>query len=174
MGRPGRGTASPLQTNYQSRFTGFMRRFILFLSSNAGLGYSPVAPGTVGTLAGIPAFWMLASLPPLLYALTWFGLLFLSFWAAGEAGKIYGVVDDGRIVIDELVGYLATVAFLPFSWTAAIAGFFLFRFFDITKIPPARWFDRQLKNGYGVVLDDVVAGIYGAIALRLLLWALEY
>jgi phosphatidylglycerophosphatase A len=148
-----------------------MRRFILFLSSNAGLGYSPVAPGTVGTLAGIPAFWLLASLPPFLYALTWLGLLFLSFWVAGAAGKIYGVVDDGRIVIDELVGYLATVAFLPFSWTAAIAGFFLFRFFDITKIPPARWFDRQVKNGYGVVLDDVVAGIYGAGVLRVfLLW----
>jgi phosphatidylglycerophosphatase A len=87
-----------------------MRRFILFLSSNAGLGYSPVAPGTIGTLAGIPAFFLLAPLPPLLYALTWLGLLFLSFWAAGAAGKIYGVVDDGRIVIDELVGYSPTVA----------------------------------------------------------------
>jgi len=146
-----------------------MRRFALFLASNAGLGYSPVAPGTVGTLAGIPAFYLLAPLPAPLFALTWVGLLFLSFWAAGVAGRIYGVVDDGRIVIDELVGYLATVAFLPFSWTTAVLGFLLFRFFDITKIPPARWFDRKLKNGYGVVLDDVVAGIYGAIALRLCL-----
>ena len=96
-----------------------MRPFVLFLSSNAGLGYSPFAPGTVGTLAGIPAFWLLASLPPGLYALTWTALLFLSFWAAGEAGKHYGVVDDGRIVIDELVGYLATVAFLPFCFFAS-------------------------------------------------------
>lgn len=150
-----------------------MRPFVLFLSSNAGLGYSPFAPGTVGTLAGIPAFWLLASLPPGLYALTWTALLFLSFWAAGEAGKHYGVVDDGRIVIDELVGYLATVAFLPFSWTAAIAGFLLFRLFDISKIPPASWFDRKMKNGYGVVLDDVVAGIYGAIALRVFLHLFE-
>ncbi|BCR06163.1 phosphatidylglycerophosphatase A [Desulfuromonas versatilis] len=150
-----------------------MRRFILFLSSNAGLGYSPFAPGTVGTLAGIPAFFLLAPLPPWLYLTTWLGLLFLSFWAAGEAGKIYGVVDDGRIVIDELVGYLATVAFLPFSWSAALLGFFLFRFFDIVKIPPARWFDQKLKNGYGVVLDDVAAGIYGAIALRLVLYFMD-
>ena len=146
-----------------------MRRFILFLSSNAGLGYAPVASGTFGTLAGIPAFFLLAPLPPALYLVTWLGLLFLSFWAAGEAGKIYGVADDGRIVIDELVGYLATVAFLPFSWKAALLGFVLFRIFDIVKVPPANWFDRRLKNGYGVVLDDVVAGIYGALALRLCL-----
>jgi phosphatidylglycerophosphatase A len=146
-----------------------MRRFILFLSSNAGLGYAPVASGTFGTLAGIPAFWLLAQLPPLLWLLTFAALLALSFWAAGAAGQIYGVVDDGRIVIDELVGYLVTVAFLPFAWGTAIAGFLLFRLFDITKPPPARWFDRKVKNGYGVVLDDVAAGLYGAVALRLLL-----
>jgi phosphatidylglycerophosphatase A len=147
-----------------------MRRFILLLSSNAGLGYFPVAPGTVGTLAGIPAFFLLADLPAPLYAVTWTALLFLSFWTAGEAGKIYGIVDDGRIVIDELVGYLVTVAFLPFSWSAALLGFIFFRIFDIAKPPPASWFDRKMKNGYGVVLDDVMAGLYGAAALRLTLW----
>jgi len=148
-----------------------MRRFILCLASNAGLGYSPIAPGTVGTLAGIPAFYLLASFPAPLYILTWSALLFLAFWAAGAAGQIYGVTDDGRIVIDELVGYLVTVALLPFSWTNALLGFVLFRIFDITKLPPASWFDRRLKNGFGVVLDDVVAGLYGAIVLRLvLLW----
>ena len=150
-----------------------MRRFILFLSSNAGLGYAPVASGTFGTLAGIPVFFLLSGFPPLLYLVTWVGLLFLSFWASGEAGRIYGVVDDGRIVIDELVGYLVTVAFLPLSWEAAILGFFLFRLFDIVKPPPASWFDRRLKNGYGVVLDDVAAGVYAAIALRLLLPTLQ-
>jgi len=150
-----------------------MHRFILFLSSNAGLGYAPVASGTFGTLAGIPLFFLLAHLPPFLYGVTWVALLFLSFWVADYAGKFYGTADDGRIVIDELVGYLVTVAFLPFSWTAAIAGFFIFRFFDIAKIPPASWFDKKMKNGYGVVLDDVVAGIYGAVALRLILPWLE-
>ncbi len=149
-----------------------MRRFILFLSSNAGLGYAPVAPGTFGTLAGIPVFYLMAPLPPLLYLATWCGLLFLSFWAADAAGKVYGVVDDGRIVIDELVGYLATVAFLPFSWTTAGFGFLLFRIFDVVKVPPANWLDQKLKNGFGVVLDDVAAGIYGAVALRAVLWAL--
>lgn len=146
-----------------------MKSVILFFSSNAGLGYAPVAPGTFGTLAGIPAFFFLASLPPALAGLSFAGLLALSVWSASEAGKIYGVVDDGRIVIDELAGYLVTVAFLPFTWTSALLGFVFFRFFDILKPPPASWFDREMKNGLGVVLDDLVAGLYGAIALRICL-----
>jgi len=151
-----------------------MQRFlVLFLSSNAGLGYIPVAPGTFGTLAGIPCFFLLAPLPWHLWLLCWTALLLLSFGVAGAAGRYYGVVDDGRIVIDELLGYLVTVAFLPFSWSAAIGGFFLFRLFDIVKPPPASWFDRRLKNGVGVVLDDVAAGIYAALALRLLLALLQ-
>ncbi len=150
-----------------------MKRLILFFSSNAGLGYFPVAPGTVGTLAGIPCFYLLARLPGGLYALTWCALLLLAFWAADSAGRIYGVADDGRIVIDELVGYLVTVAFLPFSWSTALLGFLFFRGFDIFKIPPASWIDRHWKNGIGVVLDDVVAGLYGALALRLCLPLLQ-
>jgi phosphatidylglycerophosphatase A len=150
-----------------------MNRLILFFSSNAGLGYFPVAPGTFGTLAGIPCFYLMARLPAGLYALTWVALLLLAFWAADGAGRIYGVVDDGRIVIDELVGYLVTVAFLPFSWPTALLGFVLFRGFDIFKIPPASWIDRHWKNGIGVVLDDVVAGLYGALALRLCLPLLQ-
>jgi phosphatidylglycerophosphatase A len=150
-----------------------MRRLILFVASNAGLGYSPLASGTVGTLAGVPVFFLLARFPAPLYLLTLTALLFLAFWTAGAAGSIYGEPDDGRIVIDELVGYLVTVALLPFSWTNALLGFLFFRLFDIVKLPPARWFDRQIKNGYGVVLDDVVAGIYGALALRLALYWLK-
>jgi len=144
-----------------------MRRFILFLSSNAGLGYAPVAPGTFGTLAGIPVFWLLAGLPAPLWILTWGALLALSCWVAEAAGRIYGVTDDGRIVIDELVGYLSTVALLPFSWPAALLGFFWFRVFDVLKPPPVSWIDRRWKNGVGVVFDDVMAGLYAAAALRL-------
>ncbi len=147
-----------------------MPRLILILSSNAGLGYSPFAPGTVGTLAGIPLFWLTGDWPWWLFLITWTALLFLSFWVADQAGRIYGVADDGRIVIDELVGYMATVAFLPWSWPTALLGFFWFRLFDILKPPPANWLDRNFKHGVGVVLDDVVAGIYGAVALRLTLW----
>jgi phosphatidylglycerophosphatase A len=80
------------------------------------------------------------------------------------------VVDDGRIVIDELIGYLTAVMFLPFSWSTAIIAFVLFRFFDIFKIFPASWFDTRMKNAFGVVLDDVVAGIYAGLVLRLILY----
>jgi phosphatidylglycerophosphatase A len=146
-----------------------MRRLILFLASNAGLGFSPWAPGTVGTLAGLPVFFLLADLTPAAYLLFWSLLLILACGVCHRAGLILGIADDGRIVIDELVGYLVTVAFLPFSWTAALLGFIFFRLFDIAKVFPASWLDRRMKNGIGVVLDDVVAGLYGAVALRICL-----
>lgn len=146
------------------------RLFILALASNGGLGYAPFASGTVGTLAGIPCYYLLARLPWPLALLTLLTLTLLSFWVAEHAGRYYGVADDGRIVIDELVGYLVTVILLPFSWQTALLGFFWFRLFDISKPPPVSWFDRTMKNGVGVVLDDVMAGVYAAIALHLCLY----
>ena len=145
------------------------RKLVLFLSSNGGLGYAPIASGTFGTLAGIPAFYYLSNFSWPLQLLTLLAILFLSFWVSDVAGKFYGEADDGRIVIDELIGYLVTTAFLPFSWPAAILGFIWFRIFDIVKPPPANWFDREMKNGVGVTLDDVMAGIYAAIVLRICL-----
>lgn len=144
-------------------------KLVLFLASNSGLGYAPLASGTVGSLMGIPAFYYLSGFGWPLQLVTFVAVLFLSFWVCDEAGRIYGEADDGRIVIDELVGYLATVLFLPFSWPTAIIGFFWFRLFDILKPQPAGWFDREMKNGIGVTLDDLVAGIYAAIALRICL-----
>jgi len=146
---------------------GLQRKLILLISSNAGLGYAPFAPGTFGTLAGIPCFYYLSQLAFPLQLLSLMTIMFLSFWAAEEAGKIYGEADDGRIVIDELIGYLVAVAFLPFSWPTALLGFLWFRLFDIIKPPPANWFDRQMKNGVGVTMDDIVAGVYALAALRL-------
>lgn len=151
-----------------------MRRLALLLASNFGLGYAPVAPGTFGTLAGLPAFWLLAGLSPVHYLLVWALLTAVAVWAASVAGRHYGVVDDRRIVIDELSGYLVTVALLPWSWPTALLGFAWFRIFDILKPPPVGWVDRHCKNGYGVVFDDVAAGIYAALALRLTLQLLGY
>jgi len=146
-----------------------MKKIILFLATNAGLGYAPVASGTFGTLMGIPIFYFMSELNVELFSLAWTAILLISFWSAHHAGKIFKVTDDGRIVIDELIGYLTTIAFLPFNWPIAIVGFLLFRFFDIIKVWPASWFDNKVKNGFGVVMDDVVAGIYAALCLRLLL-----
>jgi phosphatidylglycerophosphatase A len=142
----------------------------LLLATNLGLGCSRRAPGTFGTLAGIPAFYLIAPGPAWGAILIWGTVLLLALWSCAYAGRHFGVVDDGRIVIDELIGYLTAVMFLPFSWSTAIIAFVLFRFFDIFKIFPASWFDTRMKNAFGVVLDDVVAGIYAGLVLRLILY----
>lgn len=146
-----------------------MRNFVLVMATWFGSGLAPVASGTFGTLAAIPFYLLLAeaSLP----AYVGIALLFTVFscWIAGRAEEIFLQHDSGKIVIDEVAGYLVTMIGVPLSWQTVIAGFFLFRFFDITKIPPARYFDRHVKNGTGVVLDDIVAGIYSCISLHLLM-----
>ncbi len=130
-------------------------------------GFSPVAPGTVGTLGAVPLAWLVSLLPPL-PAWTFLPAFFaLSVHAAGRAGRHWGVVDASGIVIDEVVGYLVTMAFVPFSWPAAAAGFLLFRLFDVTKPWPASAFDR-MKSGFGVVMDDVAAGLFAGGGLWLL------
>ncbi len=146
-----------------------MRKFVVLFASWFGTGFSPFASGTVGTLAAIPFYLVLSTLSLPLYLLTLLAFFFFSCWAAGQAEEIFGEKDSGKIVIDEVIGYLITMTAVSPSWLSITAGFLLFRFFDITKIPPARYFDRNLKNGYGVVLDDVIAGIYACLSLHLLL-----
>ena len=117
---------------------------------------------------GIPFFYYISCFGWPLQLLTFLALLFLSFWACDEAGKIYNEADDGRIVIDELVGYLVTVAFLPFTWTTAILGFFCFRFFDILKPLGVRRLEKlNGGGGLGVMADDGGAGLLSALATQL-------
>lgn len=142
-----------------------MNFFIKLLATWGGSGYSPFASGTVGTLAAIPFYLWLARLPLPFYLLTLAAFFFLSCWISGKAEIIFQEKDSGKIVIDEVVGYLVTMTAIPFDWRYIVAGFFLFRLFDIVKPPPANWFDRKLKNGYGVVLDDVAAGVYAWLCL---------
>ena len=145
-----------------------MRKFVLLFATWGGTGYSPVASGTVGTLAAIPFYLALARLQLPLYLLILVSFFFFSCWVSGLAEDIFAEKDSGKIVIDEVVGFLVTMTGIAVSWKSVLAGFFLFRFFDIVKPPPARWFDQQLKNGYGVVLDDVAAGGYAWLCLTLL------
>lgn len=145
-------------------------RLALVVSSFFGAGYAPVASGTFGTLAAMPLAWAVCSLPlaaqlPVIAAVT--GLAMLT---AHAAGRHYGVVDSGKIVIDEVAGLLVAMAGVPFTPAGAVAGFALFRLFDITKPWPASYFDRKVKNGAGVVMDDVVAGLFARAALALLMW----
>ena len=146
-----------------------MRGFVVCAASWFGTGFFPVASGTVGTLGAIPLYLVLARLPLWLYLTTLVPFFFLASWVSGAAEREFGEKDSGKIVIDEVLGYLVTMAGVPLCWQGVVAGFFLFRFFDIVKIEPARWCDSHLKNGYGVVLDDVVAGMYACGVLHLVL-----
>ncbi len=131
-------------------------------------GFSPIAPGTVGTLGAVPLAWAVARLEPLAAACFLLAFLALSVHAASRAGRYWRIVDASPIVIDEVAGYLVAVAFLPFTWRTALAAFLLFRLFDVVKPWPASRLDRW-KTGSGVVLDDVAAGAYAWACLWLLL-----
>ncbi|HEX2456436.1 MAG TPA: phosphatidylglycerophosphatase A [Vicinamibacterales bacterium] len=147
-----------------------MTRLAVFVATVAYCGYFPFAPGTVGSAAGL-----------VVYALVWWshsrvvevgliaGLFALGVWAASAAERHFGGTDPGPVVIDEVVGMLVTLAFIPVGVTAAIAGFVLFRIFDVIKPYPA---DRleQLHGGLGVMADDAMAGVYANLSLRVAIW----
>ena len=145
-----------------------MNFLILLLATGFGAGFSPVVPGTAGTLVAIPIYHILSDIPSPLYALTLIASFFLSCWAAGHAERHWGKKDDRRIVIDEIMGFLVTMLWVPKTVFAIAAGFVLFRFFDIVKPFPIRHLERA-EGGFGVVLDDVLAGIYSNIVLHLIL-----
>jgi phosphatidylglycerophosphatase A len=146
----------------------YVNRFFLLLATGFGAGYSPIAPGTAGTLVAIPIYYFLSDIPFPLYEITLIGFFFLSVWIS-ENGEIYfGKKDDPRIVIDEVMGFLITMLWVPKAIRFIIVGFFLFRFFDILKPFPIRQWERRLKGGIGVVLDDVMAGIYANIILQVI------
>lgn len=146
-----------------------MRRFVILSATWFGTGFSPFASGTVGTLGAIPFYLLLARLDLPLYLLTAAAFTLFACWSAGFGNELWGEHDSGKIVIDEVAGYLVTMIAVPPSWPGVVIGFLAFRFFDILKPQPARWFDRSLKNGYGVVLDDIVAGVYACAATHLAL-----
>jgi phosphatidylglycerophosphatase A len=145
-----------------------MKRFILFLATGFGVGYSPIAPGTLGTLVAIPIYYFLSEIPSPFYEIILVGFFFLSVWISENAERYFGKKDDRRIVIDEIVGFIITMLWIPKTILFIIIGFFLFRFFDILKPFPIRRLEKRLKGGYGVVLDDVLAGVYGNIILHLI------
>jgi phosphatidylglycerophosphatase A len=151
-----------------------MNRFFIGLALLGGIGKVPFAGGTIATLVvGIPAAVILARLPAV-FALA----LVLLVSVLGVFGSELAIRDLGRqdpreVVVDELAGYVVTMLWLPSSWTALLAGFILFRLFDIWKPWPIRWVDTNVKGGLGVMLDDILAGLAAHLLLRVLLMALK-
>lgn len=147
---------------------GWKNAAILTVSSGLGSGYSPFASGTAGSVVGLAVAWLLYCLGWPVYLLVTAALFAAGVYVSGLAEEIYRQKDSGRIVIDEIVGMLLTVAFVPFTPVNLVAGFLLFRVFDIVKPFPARRIDQRMGGGMGVMLDDVVAGIYANICLQAL------
>lgn len=185
----------PISTAPQAGAT--TRWLALALATGLGSGLLPKAPGTFGSTLAIPIFVLFSPLPFWLQIVTWLGLLGAGVWAADEAGRAYGVEDDGRIVIDEVVGQWLTLLPLvplgagitpgsfcapaslsfaepaslsfaePVSLGLLVTGFVAFRCFDIAKPGPVGWAERRFQGGLGVMMDDVVAGVFGAIVIVL-------
>jgi phosphatidylglycerophosphatase A len=152
-----------------------VRALALAVATVLGAGLSPLAPGTVGAALALPVFVLFSPLPGPLLALTWVALLCLGIWAADVAEGVFGRADDGRIVIDEVVGQLLTLAPLlavegALSPLWLVTGFVAFRVFDIWKPGPVRLVERRVHGGLGVMLDDVAAGALGAALLAALAW----
>ena len=145
---------------------------VLAVATAGGAGYGPYAPSTFGSAAGVILFLPLAGLGFPLFVLTTAALTALGVWAADEAERLFEKKDDGRIVIDEVAGQLVTLSPLlllapekSFSPFWLVTGFVVFRVFDIWKPGPARWAERNLRGGMGVVMDDVIAGFFGALVM---------
>jgi phosphatidylglycerophosphatase A len=136
------------------------------LASGVFLGYSPWVSGTVGTLWGLPICFILSGQD----IRTQGGILVIAILAAifvsERASRIWAEKDPSRVVADEIVGYMTAMVALPFSWRLAGVGFILFRILDIVKPFPVRQIDRTWPGGWGIVLDDVLAGAYTHMLLR--------
>lgn len=137
-----------------------------FLAFGFGSGLSPKAPGTMGTLAAIPLYLLLMNLPLTDYLLAVLLISVAGIWICGESSRRLGVHDHGGIVWDEFAGFLLTMTAAPQGWAWIVLGFALFRLFDIWKPWPVRVADRQLHGGLGIMLDDILAGIYAWLVLQ--------
>jgi phosphatidylglycerophosphatase A len=142
------------------------RIFFLLFGTGLGSGYFPLAPGTVGTVIGIVLCWCFSRFSPFLYLITLISFIFFSAWIADRSERLLHQKDPRIIVIDEIAGMLVTMFLIPFSTLYAGIGFLLFRLFDIVKPFPVGWLDKNLSGGWGIVLDDVAAGIYANLILQ--------
>jgi len=144
----------------------------LLLACGLGTGAARFAPGTFGTLVAIPLYWYMQWLPALYYAVLTVVLFIVGVGLCDYAARKLGVHDHPGIVWDEVVGYLVTMFMAPAGMTWIIVGFMLFRLFDIWKPWPIAWLDAKVAGGFGIMVDDVLAGIYAAGLLQLLAFLL--
>ena len=140
---------------------------VLFLAFGFGSGLAKKAPGTFGTVAAIPVYWLFVQSGFLFYSVLTVIVTVTGIWICGIAAEKLDEHDFGGIVWDEIAGYLITMWLVPFSWQAAALGFVLFRIFDILKPWPIKWIDQKVHGGLGIMLDDVLAAVFAGALLVL-------
>ena len=148
------------------------RRPVQFLAFGFGSGLAPRAPGTAGTLVAVPLYWLIAD-----WSLAWYSVFLVAatiagIWICGAASRELKVHDHPGIVWDEFVGYWITMWAVPAEWVWMLAGFVVFRVFDIVKPWPISHLDRTVKGGFGIMIDDIIAGIMACVTLHVALWIL--
>ena len=147
-----------------------MTRIAVFVATFGYVGYAPVAPGTFGSAAGLALFVLLRAIGvPWLEPVVIVALFVAGTWAGNVAERYFGGIDPGPVVIDEVLGMLVTLMFVPVSWAGALLGFLLFRVLDIVKPWPARQMEN-LHGGVGVMADDAMAAVYGNVLMWLAVW----
>jgi phosphatidylglycerophosphatase A len=140
------------------------KRIGLAVATVFGVGYAPVAPGTFGSAAGLLLWWLLPS-STAVQAAAIVAIFAIGSWGGNVAERHFGRTDPGQVVVDEVMGMLITLFLNPVGWMGAVAGFLLFRVFDVIKPYPANRFER-LHGGIGVMADDAMAAVYANLVLR--------
>ena len=145
------------------------QRLLLSVASLGPLGYLPASGSVTVAIVGVPMFYLLHAWPAAVYV-----AFTLAFTAAAIAlhdwgDRLLGMKDSRLLVWDEIAGFLVAVAFVPFTWRLAIIAFFVQRSLDIVKVPPAPWIEQRWPGGWGVVGDDLIAGVYTCALLHLLI-----
>ncbi len=141
---------------------------VVFVAMGLGSGLSPKAPGTAGTLLTVPLVYFLQQQTLFIYGLVTLFVLLTGSWICGYAAKKLKVHDHSGIVYDEVAGFLITMFMAPAGWSWMLAGFILFRFFDAVKPWPISWLDKNIHGGFGIMFDDVIAGVFSLLCLLLL------
>ncbi len=146
---------------------------VQFLAFGFGSGLSPWAPGTVGTLAAVPLFWLLSGWGLAGYSAAVLVAAVAGIWLCGTASRELGVHDHRGIVWDEFVGYWITMWAVPADWLWVLIGFGVFRVFDVAKPWPIGWVDRRVEGGLGIMADDILAGLMSCATLHLAIWIMD-
>lgn len=140
-----------------------------FLALGFGSGLAPKVPGTFGTVAAIPVYLAMVLLSPLNYILVAILMTFVGIFLCGYTAKAVNVHDHPAIVWDEIVGFVITMFLIPLSWENILLGFALFRFFDIVKPWPISFIDKKIHGGFGIMLDDVIAGFMALACMHIII-----